>query len=981
MDQILEKGVQQGLITFDSERKNITYIKQGVRLRFNDSEERVRARAVVSLTTDYGYLPDQIEIEVPFKHGHQPIYADVVVYKDKTLKKPLIIIECKREEATQGELDQATEQAFSYANSLDADFVWITSGIRNDYFRRLRTAPRERVENRLADLPSPNGKVPTAKYVKGGVGGFELKTVEEIELTRIFKQAHDALWAGGKRNPSEAFDELDKLIFCKIWDERAKRKTGDPYDFQIMGTDSGDDLKRRIHNIYIEGRKKDEEVFKEDIRLSNSELQTVVGYLAATNLNKTDLDSKGRAFETFMTGFFRGEFGQYFTPRKIVQFIVDVLPINNDSMVLDTSCGSGGFLLHALDKVRKQADHKALEGYFDPTTPEGYKEHFDFWHDFAEHNLFGIEISEGIARTAKMNMIIHDDGHTNVIAFDGLEPVELMQVKTKNKNFKENAFDFIVTNPPFGSKVKYSEKRYMENYTLGKKGVDWIDAKLNNISLLRANVRDQQTTEVLFLEQCHRFLKPGGTLAMVVPDSILTNSSMQYVRDWIEEHWRILAVVSLPQFAFSANGAGVKSSVLFLKKHTEKTTAAIQAIKTKVQDDLFDKKSPGIALEALIEEKKAFIKRGDNIIQQIENDLVAKLDALEAQGTLTASEKREFKARAKEDIAAHKETEAFKDWQQRTNDNYNERIAALRETLEDEFLVKVKAQIEDYPIFMVMAENIGYDATGRPTAQNDLETVSRELGRFLESIERVETYNFCLPNGLDEDRAFIVSRKQIESRHDPYFYLPRFVRLEALVRSRSQAKLRDFIVAMSGGATPKAEEQAKYYADADSGVPFVRVQNLSVSGELALDDVKHINYETHHGLLARSQVKQDDLLIKITGVGRMAVASVPPQGFEGNINQHIVRIRTKDRATSEALAAWLNTDVAEALAKRRSTGGTRPALDYPALRSIPVILDERVEREMRTAYDEYKTALKQAEQQLESAKRRIEVILLGGVTP
>ncbi|HCC54495.1 MAG TPA: hypothetical protein DEQ20_06170 [Desulfobulbaceae bacterium] len=202
------------------------------------------------------------------------------------------------------------------------------------------------------------------------------------------------------------------------------------------------------------------------------------------------------------------------------------------------------------------------------------------------------------------------------------------------------------------------------------------------------------------------------------------------------------------------------------------------------------------------------------------------------------------------------------------------------------------------------------------------------------------------------------------TRHDPYFYLPRFVRLEALVQTRSQAKLRDFIVAMSGGFTPKAEEQEKYYADATTGVPFVRVQNLKVSGELSLDDVKHVNHETHHGLLVRSQVKQDDLLVKITGVGRMAVAAVPPQGFEGNINQHIARIRTKDRASSEALAAWLNTDIAEALAKRRSTGGTRPALDYPALRSMPVILDERTEREVRAAYNAYKTALKQANQKL-----------------
>jgi type I restriction enzyme M protein len=316
---------------------------------------------------------------------------------------------------------------------------------------------------------------------------------------------------------------------------------------------------------------------------------------------------------------------------------------------------------------------------------------------------------------------------------------EVRTVYTKIRTrpgFQPEGFDFIITNPPFGSKVKFAENRYLENYALGKKGVDWIDAKLNNINLNRETVRDQQTTEVLFIEQCHRFLKPGGYLAMVIPDSILTNSSMQYVRDWIEEHWRIVAVVSLPQFAFAANGAGVKSSVLFLKKYTAATTVAIKAIKTKTQDDLFAKDALGTALEALLAEKKAAIKRGDAVIQQTENDLVAKLDALEAQGNLTAAVKKELAAEAKAALLAHKESEAYKDWLQATTDNYNERIENLRETLEDGFLAQVKAQLDDYPIFMAIAEDIGYDATGRPTATNELETVAGELGRFVAHIEK-----------------------------------------------------------------------------------------------------------------------------------------------------------------------------------------------------------------------------------------------------
>ncbi|WP_321539294.1 HsdM family class I SAM-dependent methyltransferase [Flavobacterium piscinae] len=195
--------------------------------------------------------------------------------------------------------------------------------------------------------------------------------------------------------------------------------------------------------------------------MSNERIRTIVNYLQEINLSSTDLDSKGRAFETFMGSFFRGEFGQYFTPRVIVQFIVEALPIDNNSLVLDTSCGSGGFLLHALDKVRRQAD-KEYPDY--KTDIEDHKAWHDYWHSFAENNLYGIEINEQIARTAKMNMIIHDDGHTNVISVDGLLSDKETYLTTGNQGFQYNRFDYIITNPPFGSNVKDNEKHYLRRY-------------------------------------------------------------------------------------------------------------------------------------------------------------------------------------------------------------------------------------------------------------------------------------------------------------------------------------------------------------------------------------------------------------------------------------------------------------------------------------------------------------------------------------
>jgi len=201
--------------------------------------------------------------------------------------------------------------------------------------------------------------------------------------------------------------------------------------------------------------------------------------------------------------------------------------------------------------------------------------------------------------------------------------------------------------------------------------------------------------------------------------------------------------------------------------------------------------------------------------------------------------------------------------------------------------------------------------------------------------------NFQL-NGVDPQKCFIIHKQDIEKRLDPFYYIPSIIELENKVRALNSKPLRYYVKHISSGATPKTTEAEKYYSDAEHGVPFLRVQNLSPTGELELDECKYINWETHENYLKRSQVSGGDLLIKITGVGRMAVASVAPEGFIGNTNQHMVVIKTESKEVSEILAAYLNTDMGEALASRRATGGTRPALDYPALLSIPIVYDKKI---------------------------------------
>lgn len=201
---------------------------------------------------------------------------------------------------------------------------------------------------------------------------------------------------------------------------------------------------------------------------------------------------------------------------------------------------------------------------------------------------------------------------------------------------------------------------------------------------------------------------------------------------------------------------------------------------------------------------------------------------------------------------------------------------------------------------------------------------------------------YSISKSLNPNRVFILQKSELEKRFDPFYYVPELLELEKKVLAKKPKKLRDYVVSVSSGATPKTTESEKYYAEKENGIPFLRVQNLSPTGILEFEDCKYINHETHNGMLKRSQVSAGDLLVKITGVGRMAVASIAPEGFEGNINQHVCVIKTGSKEISETLAAFLNSDIGEKLASRRSTGGTRPALDYPALLSIPIIEDKHI---------------------------------------
>lgn len=538
--EIIETGNKQRIVYVTSDGHSENY---------DDPEEQIRAEFWAELIYKYEYPANRIKVEVTVPDRNPFDRADIVVFSDDECKRPYAVVECKKEGITDAEFTQAIEQGVGNATwvKLRAKYVVIVAGGTR---RVLDVSDKfgiyEREQNIIADLPKAYGKPQEFRFYYGTDN--DIHPVAREDLIAAIKKCHDTLWGGGRLSPPTAFGELCKLIFVKIKDEKEPRKKGEPYQFQIKTHESSSKLAERINALYEKEKEKEPEVFTESIRVDDRVLRTVVSHLEEINLSKTDLDVKGVAFEQFMDRFFKGDFGQYFTPRPIIEFCVKMMGPEHHWDVLDPACGSGGFLLYTLDHIREKAND-----YFDKTTQAA--EHFNYWHSFAEKHLYGIEINDEIARVAKMNMIVHDDGHTNVISFDALDHIDKMRVH--NRGFAKEKFDLILTNPPFGSTINKAEKPYLSAYTLGK----IKDAKG------KEKERPRQNSEILFVERICDFLKPGkGKAAIVLPDGLLTNSSSQYVRDFILERFQLLAVVSLPQCAFSHFGAGVKASIIFVRK-------------------------------------------------------------------------------------------------------------------------------------------------------------------------------------------------------------------------------------------------------------------------------------------------------------------------------------------------------------------------------------------------------------------------------
>lgn len=537
------------------EKGKITDFATGKLVKYTPEEKR-RQEIERRLIDEYGYSGKQMDIEVLIKSGTRelPKRADVVVFRDEQSKDPhrnaYLIVEVKREDRKDG-----IDQLMTYINNTTAEFgVWY-NGREILFLHRLRK-PHKFVE--IPDIPKKGETIED-------IGRYYKKDLIPVaNLKSVFDVIHNYVYANEGFLKERVFTEMLRIIFMKMVDE----KSSDPRcQFRITEKELGEveegrgnAFVARMGKLFRRVKKEYRAIFDplEEISLKPVTLAFAVSQLQKYSLLRTPADAKGVAFQTFVHAKLRGERGEFFTPYPIIELAVKMLDPKDDEAVLDPACGSGTFLIQAMKDVWDKIGRYRSD--LDEATRKDIKIRY------ARAYIRGIDINSDLAKVAKMHMILYDDGHTGIFAANSLytfDEIRKMALEAGAGEIGQDMFDIVLTNPPFGTKGKVTDKRILEQFDLAHKWkYDRKSKEWNKTGELQRGV----SPEILFIERCIQFLSDTGRMATVVPDGILTNVSLGWIRRWIQDHARILAVVSLPQETFIPYGAGTKTSVLFLQK-------------------------------------------------------------------------------------------------------------------------------------------------------------------------------------------------------------------------------------------------------------------------------------------------------------------------------------------------------------------------------------------------------------------------------
>lgn len=498
--------MQQSLIKFDK-----------------SSEENYLVQKIIK---EYGY--DAKDIETNFILGNT--FIDLAVFTDSA---PHINSNCWIASI----ISSDKEEAVGKLKLLFSNFPNLEFGIWSDGSDFFFLRRNQKLVSEVFNIPKKGKSLELPKRT-------ELK--EPFELNKTFSIIHNHIYANDGLSSQEAFNEVLRLLFIKIQDE--KNADGEYVKFGISEEEYSqvmfgkeNTFNKRLQKLFNDTKNNFKDVFSQNeaINLKNSTLAFVVGQLQNFNLSKSKRDVKGAAFQKFIYAHQRGSRGQFFTPDPIIELSVKILDPSSREKVLDPACGTAGFLVEAMKYVWKK-EFSNVKDIERKTNLE---------KNYAIKNLRGIEINPTLSKVAKMRMILEEDGYAGIFTVDSLGDIDI-----------SDKVELIMTNPPFGSQGRITNKSYLKKYELGHK---WI---FNGKWIKTNEVLDGQVPDILFIERCLELLKTNGKLAIVLPTGDLENKSLEYIRQYLSERVKILAVVSLPQKTFIPHGTGIKAVVLFLQK-------------------------------------------------------------------------------------------------------------------------------------------------------------------------------------------------------------------------------------------------------------------------------------------------------------------------------------------------------------------------------------------------------------------------------
>lgn len=569
--------------------ENITTLPDGKICDFIDQkfrndtpEEYVRQNIERRLVLELGFNASQIAVEFRVKLGSSGKRADLVIFPEgaeHTQENAWIIIECKKDSVEPKNKKDGVEQLKSYLSACpNGEWGMWTNGKFKAVYRKVMT-DRGIVWEEPNDIPSSSGDVDEVDRPSREA----LKNATDDNLLFSFRTCHNHIYVTDGLQKQPAFFELLKVIFCKILDERSFPSPLSFYSAskEKISHDGRLTVANRVAKIFAKVKKRYPTIFdKEDtIKLQPRSLAYVVGELQRYSFLGTNIDVKGKAYEELVGANLRGDRGEFFTPRNVQRMAIRMLDVKIEDRILDPACGTGGFLIIAMNQVIRKL--RAEAGFGDQPSAEMRDALNLRIQEIAGQNFFGVDINPDLVKATKMNMVMNNDGSGNITRQDSLlHPHQwegdfrrslanslAIDAKTLRTPGDLGHFDVVATNPPFGSKLPIKDQETLSQYELGR-----VWAKKQGRLEPTDDIVNSAPPEILFIERCWQFLRPGGRMAIVLPDAILGAPSLAYVRQWILDHCRLIASVDLHPDTFQPRN-GTQTSVLILQRKTDDDVA------------------------------------------------------------------------------------------------------------------------------------------------------------------------------------------------------------------------------------------------------------------------------------------------------------------------------------------------------------------------------------------------------------------------